>query len=297
MAPRLARTKSPPHSELTDDLLWIQGCIDDATERSKSAAPFGWACKYTQHEVTSLLRSFFASGMREIPMLQTVETQVTDRLVDLRKAHDTNLMQNFAIGNDAPSPVEAIYAAWASAFGVVDRFNAVIDQHQAFIAELSDVETRRAEYVASGNSVSDRDIQRCDGVEFELLIGDLLRRDGLTILRSGGGPRDHGADLIAVTPDGRRVVIQCKLRQSKPVSPEVVYQVNGTARPHHNADIPVIVTNSTFSAQASAFARQHDIYLLGEYKLRRWATWGEDIYHVLELTKPHSDTGPATEAA
>ncbi|MFI5784022.1 hypothetical protein [Nocardia sp. NPDC051570] len=61
------------------------------------------------------------------------------------------------------SLIESIYATWASTFGLVKRFNAVIETYKARIAELRTLEARRAEFVASGNGVSDNDIQRCNG--------------------------------------------------------------------------------------------------------------------------------------
>ncbi|MFE3261930.1 restriction endonuclease [Nocardia sp. NPDC059229] len=68
--------------------------------------------------------------------------------------------------------------------------------------------------------------------------------------------------------------------------PAVLYEVNGTARPVHRADIPVVITNSTFSAKATEFAADHEIRLIDEHGVRRWAMWGESFHDILELTAP-----------
>ncbi|MVU75869.1 hypothetical protein GPX89_01250 [Nocardia sp. ET3-3] len=284
-------------SELRADREWVQRTVDDATKRRDSTVPFGWECKFTRREMRELLNWLIAEGNREIQLVREVETTVTAQLAQLRTIHDGNQVDTFSLDKDDPALIESIYATWSSVFGLVARFNKAVQQCIARAEEARATEKLRAEFVASGKGVSDRDFQQCDGPEFESIIAELSARDGLTLLRHGGGPRDHGADLIALTPDGRRIVIQCKLRQSKPVSPDVVYQVNGTARPYHKADIPIIVTNSTFSAQAAAFAGQYDIYLIDEYALRRWATWGEDIYRVLGLPRPEGGPNPIADAA
>lgn len=108
----------------------------------------------------------------------------------------------------------------------------------------------------------------------------------MTVLRRGGGARDQGADVIAVMPDGRRIVVQCKLRQRGPIGPQVLYEVNGTARQVHRADIPVVVTNSTFSPTATAFAGDYEIRLIDNHAVHRWAMWGESFHDILELSVP-----------
>lgn len=278
-------------AELRADREWVQRSVDDSTKRRDSATPFGWECKFTRREMRELLNRFIAEGNREIQLVREVEAAVATQLEQLRTIHDGNQTDTFGVENSDPTLIESFYATWSSAFGLVARFNKAIQQCVERAEDARATEKLRADFVDSGKGMSDRDFQHCDGPEFESIIADLSARDGLTLLRRGGGPRDHGADLIAMTPDGRRIVMQCKLRQSKPVSPDVVYQVNGTARPYHKADIPIIVTNSTFSAQAAAFAGQYDIYLIDEYALRRWATWGEDIYRVLGLPRITADEG------
>jgi restriction system protein len=142
-------------------------------------------------------------------------------------------------------------------------------------------------FLVSEDSVALDDIHAMTPTEFERTVAALARRDGYHVVRDGGGARDLGADVIAETPDHLRVVFQCKHRQSgfgKVGSPDI-QTLNGTARPEHNADIVVAVTNGTFTKPASDFARAHDIHLLCQARLRRWATWGEPLTSVLDLTE------------
>ncbi|MDW4904708.1 restriction endonuclease [Streptomyces sp. ADMS] len=49
-----------------------------------------------------------------------------------------------------------------------------------------------------------------NGRTFERHIAKLLRRDGCTNVVVQGGHGDRGVDIIALTADGRRLVVQCK---------------------------------------------------------------------------------------
>lgn len=111
---------------------------------------------------------------------------------------------------------------------------------------------------------------------FEQACADLLARDGFTRARRVGGPGDLGADVVAWDPDGRKIVVQCK-QYSVPVRSEAVHQFNGTARPVHDADVPIMVGLNGFTKPASDFACQHNITLVAREELRRWAH-GEHLY-------------------
>lgn len=274
--------------DIAKDLKWIRDWRDNAEAHISSPEPYSQQWTYTRRELNDVVRSFIDRCNREILMLNTVEAKVSEQFIGLRDRFGTDLAPHYTPTEDE-SPMDLIMDAWERTTGLCERFSDTIAKQNAAVVEVANLEKRRREFVASGRSVSDREIQQFDYLDFEDLTATLLRRDGLTVVREGGGPRDHGADVIAVTPDGRRVVVQCKLRQRGPIGPNVVYQVNGTARPVHNADIPIIVTNSTFSAQATEFARSQDVYLVGDYGLRRWATWGDDLYELLGIDSPSGD--------
>ncbi|MGW7041497.1 restriction endonuclease [Streptomyces avermitilis] len=115
-------------------------------------------------------------------------------------------------------------------------------------------------FVASPASTSLRQILEMSHRRFEWLVSGLAARDGLDVERRHGGPHDGGADVIATTPAGDRLVFQCKhTTKAKPVGVPTIRELNGTAGPVHNADIAIVITNGTFSKHAEEFARQQDI--------------------------------------
>lgn len=114
------------------------------------------------------------------------------------------------------------------------------------------------------------------GDTFEKQVAWLLERDGCKILRGHGGANDQGADVIAETPHGLRVVLQCKhsTKLKNRVDPRYVHELNGTARPEHGEDIVGIVTNRAVSDAAERFAVRHAIHVIDRGVLQRWATYG-----------------------
>ena len=71
-------------------------------------------------------------------------------------------------------------------------------------------------------------IDSMTGPEFEQYVAGLMRRTGFRAVQVTGQAADLGADITAATPDGRRVVVQCK-RYSGSVGSPHVQRLNGTA--------------------------------------------------------------------
>lgn len=161
--------------------------------------------------------------------------------------------------------------------------HSALSAHREAMHTLALGEHTLQRFLESPDSVALEDIHVMTPSMFEQTVAALARRDGHHVTRDGGGARDLGADVIAVTADGRRIVFQCKHGQGghrKVGSPDI-QTLNGTARPEHNADIVVAVTNGTFTKPASGFARTHDIHLLGQEGLKRWATWGNPLLTII----------------
>ncbi|RNH93624.1 restriction endonuclease, partial [Micromonospora aurantiaca] len=68
----------------------------------------------------------------------------------------------------------------------------------------------RNSFAGTSGSVKLSQIDSCSPDSFEEWTARLLERDGCKVLRRRGGPNDQGADVIAITPCGLRVVLQCK---------------------------------------------------------------------------------------
>ncbi len=99
--------------------------------------------------------------------------------------------------------------------------------------------------------------------QFELAIGDLLRRSGFRSVQHTGGSGDLAADLICRDGQGARAIVQCKrYAASCAVTSPEMQQFIGMIYAHHHADYGIFVTTSTFTRPASALALQHNIRLL-----------------------------------
>lgn len=116
---------------------------------------------------------------------------------------------------------------------------------------------------------------------FEQACADLLARDGFRSPRRVGGAGDLGVDVTARDDEDRLLILQCK-QYSNPVGSGHVQQFNGTARPHHGADLPIMIALNGFTEPAIKFAQHHQLILMGRAELKRWAH-GRHLYDVLGI--------------
>ncbi|MFF9527119.1 restriction endonuclease [Streptomyces achromogenes] len=122
------------------------------------------------------------------------------------------------------------------------------------------------------------DYDALDADEFERAVAGLCERDGCTGVEVVGGAGDLGADVLAVAPDGRRVVVQCKrYGDGHRVGSQDLQRFGGTCYTVHEADVAVLVTTSDFTAPAVEYAEQCGIVCFGRPDLLAW----------------HDGTGPA----
>lgn len=106
---------------------------------------------------------------------------------------------------------------------------------------------------------------------FEQAIADLCARDACREAEVVGGAGDLGADVVALTEDGRRVVIQCKhYGDGNKVGSQDVQRFGGTCFTIHQADVAVVVTTSDFTAPALEYARQCGIVCVNGQELEAW---------------------------
>lgn len=111
--------------------------------------------------------------------------------------------------------------------------------------------------------------------EFEQQTAALARRDGCRDVTVVGGAGDLAADVLATTPDGRRILIQCKrYAPHNKVGSDHVQRVNGTYRDIHGCQIAAIVTTSSYTPAATALARRVGIRLFDADDLAQWARGG-----------------------
>lgn len=111
--------------------------------------------------------------------------------------------------------------------------------------------------------------------QFEHAIADLCRRDGCTRVTVVGGAGDLAADVLATTPDGRRILIQAKrYAPGNPVRSPAVQAVNGTYRQIHGADLAAVVTTSSFTKDAAEFGSRVGLRMFDGQQLAAWAAGG-----------------------
>jgi restriction system protein len=114
---------------------------------------------------------------------------------------------------------------------------------------------------------------RMTGAQFEHYVAELMRRTGFRAVRVTGRAADLGADIIATTADGRRVVVQCKRFAGSVGSPHV-QRLNGTAWTIHGAEVTMLVTTGRLTANARELAGRCGIMLVDRDALGAWVSTG-----------------------
>ncbi|WP_037872888.1 restriction endonuclease [Streptomyces sp. NRRL S-37] len=124
-----------------------------------------------------------------------------------------------------------------------------------------------------------------DPDEFEAAIAELCVRDGCTRVEVVGGAGDLGADVTALTPDGRRLVVQCKrYGDDNKVGSQDLQRFGGTCFTVHEADVALVVTTSDFTAPAVEYAEQCGIVCVNRDALLAWSggrapePWAAGVY-------------------
>lgn len=114
------------------------------------------------------------------------------------------------------------------------------------------------------------------GPQFEQWVAALLTRSGFSGVTVSGRAGDRGADIVATTPDNRRLVLQCKRHSpTNPVGSAAIQRFAGTCRSIHRGDVCAIVTNGSFTVgDGRQLARELDIVLLDRTALAHWAYTG-----------------------
>nr|WP_229925453.1 restriction endonuclease [Streptomyces longispororuber] len=115
------------------------------------------------------------------------------------------------------------------------------------------------------------DYAALDPDDFEQAIADLCARDHCQEVEVVGGACDLGADVLAVTSDGRRLVVQCKrYAEGNKVGSQDLQRFGGTCFTVHEADIAALVTTSDFTLPALEYARQCGIVCVNGEDLLAW---------------------------
>ncbi|QTE02361.1 restriction endonuclease [Streptomyces cyanogenus] len=115
------------------------------------------------------------------------------------------------------------------------------------------------------------DFAALDPDGFEQAIAELCVLGECREVEVVGGAGDLGADVVALTPDGRRLVIQCKqYGDDNKVGSQDVQRFGGTCFTIHEADVAAVVTTSDFTAPALEYALQCGIVCVNGDDLEAW---------------------------
>lgn len=116
------------------------------------------------------------------------------------------------------------------------------------------------------------DYAAMDPYDFEEAVAGLCRRDGCADAEVVGGAGDLGADVVATTPDGRRLVVQCKRYTSdNKVGSQDLQRFGGTCYAVHGAEVALVVTTGEFTEPALEYAGQCGILCVGLDELTAWS--------------------------
>ncbi|MCC7091558.1 MAG: restriction endonuclease [Nitrosomonas sp.] len=96
--------------------------------------------------------------------------------------------------------------------------------------------------------------------DFELLVGEVFRMRGFTVIENGGGGADEGIDLV-LKKGGEVFLVQCKQWRAYKVSVNVVRELLGVMITK-GAVGGFVVTSGIFTSEAQSFAKGQNIELV-----------------------------------
>jgi hypothetical protein len=99
-----------------------------------------------------------------------------------------------------------------------------------------------------------------DARRFEQEVAEFFKKQGHRVEWTGRSG-DGGVDIRLTTPDGKKIIVQCKAH-GKPVSPAVVRDLYGTLL-HEKSDEAWLMSRSGFTVGAKKFVAGKAIRLMG----------------------------------
>ena len=131
------------------------------------------------------------------------------------------------------------------------------------------------------------DYEAMDPYDFEEAVAALCRRDGCLDAEVVGGAGDLGADVVGTTPDGRRLVVQCKrYTNDNKVGSQDLQRFGGTCYAVHGAEAAVVVTTGEFTDPALEYAEQCGIVCVGLDGLTAWSEGAAPPWYASASVQP-----------
>lgn len=125
---------------------------------------------------------------------------------------------------------------------------------------------RRAGLLTAGSSGRREAIANMSWREFEMLVGEVFRRQGYSVVEAGGQGADGGVDLV-LTGEGRKSLVQCKQWKAYKVGVQVIREMYGVMTAAQ-AERGYVITSGVFTKDARSFAQGKAIELIDGAKLQ-----------------------------
>jgi restriction system protein len=261
--------------------------IDEHLKRVKEVQLSGWPASpaHIARRYNSVTQALIFNLQKELVAAKDAQDKSVEVWLEMSKELGTCITDVHHRENAGPARIEGVWPLYKQLPRSQRRVSEFLDQYKVDTKGIADSEEACLRYAKSGTSITLNRISSFDCNEFENLIAWLMQRDGYTLLQVRGGAGDLGADVIAAAPDGKKIVLQCKHSRSESysVGTPALQRFNGTARPVHNADVAIVVTNAKFSKPGRHFADSQGIILLASGEVERWATWGESLADMVSL--------------
>ena len=103
-------------------------------------------------------------------------------------------------------------------------------------------------------------VNEMSGVFYEHYIGLRLEREGYSDIDYTPVSGDYGVDILATSPNGERISIQCK-RYDTPVGVDAIQQVY-SGQKYYDCARSAVITNSTFTSAAQKLAESLGVKIL-----------------------------------
>ncbi|WP_397451814.1 restriction endonuclease [Pseudomonas sp. NA-150] len=127
---------------------------------------------------------------------------------------------------------------------------------------------KRRNLLAAMTLPGGKTIENITWQQFELLVGEALRRQGFSVQETGGNGPDGGVDLVA-RKDGEKYLVQCKQWRALQVGVPTVRELYG-AMAAEGATGGFVITSGRFTGPAKAFASGRNVRLVDGELLNKW---------------------------
>lgn len=166
------------------------------------------------------------------------------------------------------SPLAALQTNGPNLASALPLFTGFLAYGLGLVAGLSGWRARQDRRGLVAQTKSLEDLRMLNWRDFELMVGELYRKRGYDVTEGRGRAPDGGIDLDTRSPDGRRILIQCKHWKSTKIGVKIVRETLGVV---HKAKAAggIVIGTGQFTEEAKRFAQGQPIDLVDGTELLR----------------------------